>query len=303
MLVNRSMKNRLLACFAIAGISLTASSSTLAADCGCEPTCGACTTTASACTCNCSRRGPKHNCLFKAFDAVADGFEKLFHLNRSGCDEMSCDDACDAAMIDDLMVPMPPVEHRHSHHGYHAHSGHGHSGHGHSGHAHSAPTHSPPVPYNGPTRNLQLTPTGPSQWEGAGQHMVDPQETEFHMSEPRMEPSPDAGQHLGGGVIGEPEMMGTVPPPVRVEEFPNGSRLDGSQLDGSQLDGSGIDSDSGREELFDSLSDPFGDDQTQVRRYQPVRPSNYDEDYLRPISKRPLSRSESSSSRRLKSIR
>ncbi len=58
-----------------------------------------------------------------------------------------------------------------------------------------------------------------------------------------------------------------------------------------------------RGSLFDTLSDPFRDDQTRTRTYQPVRPSSYDDVELRPISKRPLSRSYSESSRRASSVR
>ncbi len=45
--------------------------------------------------------------VFKALDKIAGGVEKLFGLDKCGAKGgANCDDACDAAMIEDLMIPM-----------------------------------------------------------------------------------------------------------------------------------------------------------------------------------------------------
>ena len=45
--------------------------------------------------------------VFKALDKIAGGVEKLFGLDKCGAKGgTNCDDACDAAMIEDLMIPM-----------------------------------------------------------------------------------------------------------------------------------------------------------------------------------------------------
>ena len=51
--------------------------------------------------------------IFKTLDAVAGGIEKVMGFDKcsvggGGCDA-SCDDGCDAALMNDLMMPMPPA--------------------------------------------------------------------------------------------------------------------------------------------------------------------------------------------------
>jgi hypothetical protein len=259
MLTNRPLKSRFLAYVAAGGMCLATTGNTLAADCGCKASCDVCPTATTGCSCDCSSGKKKHNCVYKALDAFAGGIEKLLRLDQcdSRCDESVCDDGCDAAMIDELMLPMPPTSNHH------------------------VKPFVPPA-YSGPTQDVQVTPTGPSQWQGAGQPMID---------QPLME-SQDAGQHLGSGAIAEPEDT-VVPPPVRVQELDMDIRRRPVPQGENTERGS----------LFDTLSDPFLDDQTRTRAYQPVRPSSYDDVELRPISKRPLSRSYSESSRRARSVR
>ncbi len=112
-----SIKKRLLALAAAGGIALfSAGNLVSAADCGCEPSCGACPQVKCCdCSCKCSP-WPKHNCLSKAMKKVKGGLDKLIaKCTTSGCDDLCCDDACDAAMIEELMLPMPPQTlHHHS---------------------------------------------------------------------------------------------------------------------------------------------------------------------------------------------
>lgn len=278
MLTIRSLKSRFLASVIAGGLCLAVAGNTLAADCGCSNSCDVCPTASSGNCCDCSSGKKKHNCLYKALDAFAGGVERLFCLDRcdSRCDESVCDDGCDSAMFDELMLPMPPTEIQHHRH-----------------HDHSAPIVKPFVPhaYSGPTHDVQITPTGPSQWQGAGQPVIDPPRSERRMSQPLIE-SQDMGQHLGGGAMAKPEAADS--PPVRIQEPDMEIRRQPVPQSQPEIE---------RESLFDTLSDPFRDDQTRTRSYQPVRPSSYDDVELRPIRKRPLSRSYSESSRRVRSIR
>ena len=283
MLTNRSLRSRFLAYLTAGGMCLAVAGNTHGADCGCAASCDVCPTVVSCGrSCDCSSGCEQPNCLDKAFNAFTGGIGKMlcFRGFGGGCDEPACDDGCDAAMMGELMEPMNPSEfHHHPHH------------------VHSAPPHSAPVVkpyyppvYSGPTKNVQITPTGPSQWQGAGQPVIDPPESEIQMAQPLME-AQDPGQHLGGGAIAEPESS-VVPPPVRMPE-PEFQRQPVPDPAPNTERGS----------LFDSLSDPFRDDQTRSRIYHPVRPSGYDDVELRPISKRPLSRSYSESSRRVSKVR
>ena len=265
MLTDRSGNRRLLACIAACGMCLFSASKTLAADCGCDVACNSCDSCpTSACDCLvCS--GAKHNCVYKALDAFAGGVEKLLGLDKCGCDEKLCDDACDAAAIDFTIRDPAPVHRHHHPHSAPAHAGPIHTAPAHAAPAHAAPAHTAPVvePYSGPTRDIQLTPTGPSQWEDAGRPI---------RQTPRLAPSQGSGQHLGADPITRPDVV--VPPPVRLQEqnsrFPE------------------VDPTMDRESLFDTMSDPFQDDQTRTRTDRSVRPTSYEQDVLRPVRRRPL---------------
>ena len=84
------------------GIGLTNEVVT-AAECDCwEESCETCGTPDSA----------MKNCLiYKSLDALAGGIEKVLGLDKSSrCDEFGCDDACDAASMHELMLPMAPMQ-------------------------------------------------------------------------------------------------------------------------------------------------------------------------------------------------
>lgn len=277
MLTNRYLKSRFLACIAAAGLCLGAAGKTLGADCSCQVACDVCPTATSNYPCDCPRGKKKHNCLYRALDAFAGGIEKLLCLDRchGSCNDALCDDSCDAAMVEELMLPMPPAEiHHHSHH-----------------ESSSMEPLQPPI-YSGETQDVQITPSGPTPWKSAEQEVGQPHRSEMRMTEPQIE-SLGSGQHSGGGAPMDQEV---VPQPVDVlEPDMDIQRRPDPQLQPRTEPGS----------LFDTLSDPFRDDQTRTRTrtYQPVRPSSYDDVQLRPIRKRPLSRSYSESSRRVKNDR
>ena len=264
MLTTHSRKNRLFACLVAVAMCLSVANNVDAGDCGCAASCDACPNLDPGCICHCSRFF-KRSCVYKALDAFAGGIEQVLDLCTCcrSRNEKLCDDGCDAAMIDELIVPeaiyYQPLQ-----------------------------IHSEPAPvYSAPIPDHQLGSPAPSQWNGSG-HMVDPRTSEMRMTQPRIQ-----DQRFGGESGAEPAER-QLPPPSRIpvpEPLPYPQPVPDS------------DTDSKRESLFDSLSDPFRDDEAQTRRYRSVRPSSYDELELRPIRKMPLSRDYTTSSRRAESVR
>lgn len=279
MLTKRSLRNRLFACVAAGGLCLTGADHVQAVECGCEVTCEVCPSTTTSCSCGCSVK--KTNVAYRALDAVAGGIEKLLGLDKCGsnsCDTRSCDDACDAMMMEELMLPSPPPTSLHSH-------------------SRHIPTPPAPVPhstrhpsprmqsapiYSSPTESVQVTPRRHDTKQST--------ETKMRMSQPRMvEPRAlkDPGHRFGEAHPNSQEGMVPIPEPQ-----PGLQNFD-SELEGEKAGGS----------LFDALSNPFSDDEARVSIPRPIRPTNYEQTSLRPISKRPLSRSYMESSRRVRSVR
>lgn len=234
---NHSVRTRLLACIFASGLCFFGTADVLAGECGCQAGCHSCPTPSrDRCSCQCSI-WPKHNCLKKAWGSVSGGFGKMldWRLCHRGCDEANCDDACDAAMIEELMVPYAPT---HSHH-------------------HVAPMYPQGTPLNSsePYRMNDLPPEPPMVMESA--------------------PPRDPSQRL-------PQPRDRVSPPVRKPVPDSNSDIEGGSL-------------------FDTLSDPFkDDDDASVNRMRSVRPSNYfsTSSRLQPIG-RSLSRGNQSSRRRV----
>ncbi|MDG2223672.1 MAG: hypothetical protein P8L85_19990 [Rubripirellula sp.] len=81
-------------------------------------------------------------------------FDKLLSFGKSDCDELLCDDACDAAMIEELMLP-PVLPSEIDHHDHAAHD-HDHAAHDHGTHKHEA--HEQPLA----TEQIQAPATQPS---------------------------------------------------------------------------------------------------------------------------------------------
>lgn len=280
MLTHRALKRRLFASLAAAGICLAIAPATLGAGCNCGCENSGNTSRTSSCDCGCSAGLGKRNLLYRTLDTFAGGVEKALGLDkcRSCCgaarcdDGCGCDDGCDAA-TDDLWVPMPPE-------------------------LSSDHSHAPPVPFeSGPGPILDFTPpTGPNQWHQPGPSMAPAPRTQMRLTEPRLGPRTDSGQHLGKGILDAQE-SDSVEPPVRMPEPDPGFKrrtIPGPAVPAPKVDPEEEDS------LFDALPDPFGDDDVRIRRFQPVRPSNYENEYR---AAAPLSRSQKSSSRRVKSDR
>lgn len=248
MLTHPSLRNRLIACIAAGGFCLAGANQATASECGCEATCAVCPTDSVECSCGCSSK-KKHNGVYRALDAVAGGIEKLFGLNKRGnqsndCDALLCDDACDAAMLDELMLPLPVMTHDHSQHT----------------HAYPEQHYSTPLPpaiqpapsYADPSHGLQPAPTIPTP-----------------------------------ALTVEPQILPPKIPTLKLKP-----------TEGS---------------LFDTLSNPFGDDEARVRIPRPVRPTSYqrpsserpsnEQGLLRPIRRIPLSQSYTKSNRRMHNAR
>ncbi|NND99282.1 MAG: hypothetical protein HKN47_18335 [Pirellulaceae bacterium] len=168
MLTNFRFPSRWLACFAAGCLCLmTADSDAMAGHCGCEATCEVCPPINAGCTCDCGH-GKKFNCLQKALDGFTAGIDKLLSLGSRGCDDALCDDACDAMMIEELMVPMAPstIHHDHGHHAQevHQHDAHTHGAHDHGHtHEHDAPTGDGQVEDMPPPVRLQDPPSNPDE--------------------------------------------------------------------------------------------------------------------------------------------
>lgn len=127
-------------------------------------------------------------------DGLKMGIDRLFHRCKGGCDDVLCDDACDAAMIEELMMPPQLTPHVHSH----------------------------------------------------------------------GDPTPPAVE----GTLPRPiEEVQPMTPPVRLQEPP---------------------ANPDRGSLFDTLDDPFTDDEARAQTYRPVRPSAYNQVELRPIQLQPI---------------
>ena len=130
MLTRPSRKLCLLAWIAGGTMSLFAAGNATAADCGCEIPCDGLPAAMTGCDCGCSQ-SHHSNAFSQGFHKLQDQFKKLCDLKwcdwkLGGHGGQMCDDACDAAMMDDLMLPPGAVyqnEYMHSPHVHpHAHS-------------------------------------------------------------------------------------------------------------------------------------------------------------------------------------
>lgn len=111
-----SLTTRLIGCLALSSLFLIFLAGPAEADCGCHHQCHACTQ-ADDCQCDCRLLNwPKRDCLAKALANVGGCVKNLWgrFKCRGGCDDAGCDDACDAAMINELMMTDPQL---HYHHG------------------------------------------------------------------------------------------------------------------------------------------------------------------------------------------
>ncbi|TWT93216.1 hypothetical protein [Stieleria varia] len=209
-------------------------------DCGCEvggcdcgvaaePTCGCGVAACGGCK-------TPHNPLYRTLDAVAGGIEKVLGFDKcksgcnSGCDS-NCDDACDAGYANELMNPIyiPPS------------------------HSHGAPSpivesipSVPPLVTSPPT----ITESVPmySQPRSAAPRMaprsITPADSAPGATAPLQDPTPIPQPEAA------PEPGTRIAPPTPPETTPPADSKKG-----------GFD--------FDSLDDPFGDD--EVRANQPYR--------------------------------
>ncbi len=234
-----------LATMATANLPATSQVSAGAPSCGCADECdGGC--------------GREHGPIYKTLDTVAGGIEKLLffslkHRVGGGCDEMACDDGCDAMTMADMMmyeethVPMgmaPPVLMQPSV---------AHPSPTSPGHVHAEPS----LPPQSPPRQIMRSVPAPSTYSPAP----------ARMSQPTLTP------------MMPPASRTPVPMPL-----PEGDEAMGSGL---PLDRGNDDS------LFDNLQDPFRDDSAQLNaprsndsRSTITRPASYRTSSRRVINSR-----------------
>ena len=195
-----------------------------------------------------SNRNVMADCLiFKSLDAIAGGIEKALGLEKSsGCDALGCDDACDAANMQDLMMPMHPAEIPMN---------------GHSAPALSAPIVTTPHVSAPPSAPIDVRPMGPPAYHSPRAVPSGPSATQPMAP---AQPAVPSGPSLGAPGMDAPAPPSRTTPDVRPpipKPIPSPVPEPKSNDDGS---------------LFDALDDPFSDD--EVRSYRPyrnVRPSGY----------------------------
>ncbi|QDT03455.1 hypothetical protein K227x_18390 [Rubripirellula lacrimiformis] len=205
----------------------------------------------------------KRTLVYKALDGVAGGIEKVFGLDQchSGCGTPTCDDGCDAAMLGELVVPMPPQMHTY------AEPMHMHSDSVYEGSVHHNSGHHGSSNVVQPHANTHGHAVESPQWQQTPP-VVAPQ-TKMQMSQPRITPQASRPQVAPIPKSNAPMNRRAVPAPAIPED----------------------------KSLFDALSDPFSDDEVSVRRIQTVRPSSY-EAPAPSVPRRALSSSDETSSRR-----
>ncbi|TWU47210.1 hypothetical protein Poly51_50080 [Rubripirellula tenax] len=226
----------------------------------------------------------KRTVVYKALDSVAGGIEKVLMLDKcnDGCDVI-CDDGCDAGMLDEWNGSMSPHI----------------NGYAEPMHIQSAPMMPPSPPPMIVHPHTGSPNTGMPHVESphveSHSHpiqmapMAAPQ-TQMRMSQPRIAPRSVPTQSRS---VPTQQRMPTQPRVPVPQPLPEANR---PAVPAPPIPDDKTDS------MFDSLSDPFGDDEVRVRRYQPVRPSSYESDAVE-STERPLSRSNQTSSRRVRSSR
>ncbi len=206
----------------------------------------------------------KRTMPYQALDSVAGGIEKVLGLDRcrTGCTDSVCDDGCDAAMMDELFVPMPPQMNHYAE----------------PIRTHAAPSYAPIRSHGAPVVNqpysesigdpIESTPPTDQSWQDSGPTVAP--RTQMRMGESSIDsPTPRAGSITAP--LTQPPTQSRDSSP-RIAPKPNS--INGR--DESPIPAPPIPDDS-EGSLFDSLSDPFGNDEVRVRRFQPVRPSSYEE--------------------------
>jgi hypothetical protein len=204
------------------------------------------------------------SCIYKALDAFAGGFEKMLYLCK-------CSSGCSsnrAEKVCDDGCDAAMIQELTASEPIHLHL------------HHTSPD--PPHVNSAPIDDHQIRSSAPSSRR---QPLADPN-AQMRMTKPRIQ-----DQRLGMESDGGPEERELFPP----------SRIPAPESQQSLP--TEPDTNSERKSLFDSLSDPFRDDEAQIRRYRSVRPSSYNELELRPIRKIPLSQNYTISSRRASSVR
>ena len=211
-----------------------------------EPTCGC---GSAVCSGGCRKL---NNPILKTLDAVAGGIERILGLDRCnpsacavGCDS-GCDDACDAAFASELMTPLP----------------------------YSPPVALPYSPSIQPAPSLPTFPVVPPIVHDAPMVSQPPMAHDAPaMSQPRVV-MPHATESYApslGDVMAPraPTPMPTPAPAAPPERTIPSTPPSGSELPKAPKPEGG--------NIFDTLDDPFGDDEVRLRKpYRGVRPTSHE---------------------------
>ena len=208
--------------------------------------------------------GPAFNGpIYKTLDAVAGGIEKVFGLDKRhqrDCDARSCDDGCDAAMMQDLSMPVSRNGVMHAPHRLHS------PGILRSPHSLQPPTFQTPGSLPAPEqresyqRPAQRNPSSSAQ----PKTQVSPSAPKLHMTKPRISDSPQ-NDYRREAVPSTPRGHAVPEQPIPQQLIPT------------------PEPDAAEDSIFDSLSNPFDDDTVYVAplprqiKQHPVRAANYQE--------------------------
>ncbi|TWU26918.1 hypothetical protein Pla52o_07740 [Novipirellula galeiformis] len=204
---------------------------------------------------------PKHGPIYRSLDAFAGGIEKMLGLDKcrtaGGCDDLGCDGGCDAAPSDTFLygehpidAPYPSDEHE---------------SYGAPLPMSAAEIGEPRMPPQRMSEPRIITPHSPMQMSEPMIRSTPPE------SRPRtgragslpVSPAPRQVESIGPGV--SPEQRGIpVPPADAPRSAPQETRPAPAQ---PKTDGGS---------LFDSLSDPFSEDEVRVRPFPKVRQTQYE---------------------------
>ncbi|WP_442507341.1 hypothetical protein SH528x_006255 [Novipirellula sp. SH528] len=258
--------------FALAG-TLAATLATpaipaLASDCGCETAACDCGGIALPLTGDCGCEGvanacpPKHGPIYRSLDAFAGGIEKLLGLDKcrtGGCDTVSCDSAMgDMMMYDEHEVNIVPY-------------------------STEVPHYEDSVEIYGESVN-RMAPRMPAP-RMPEPRMMAPR-MPMQMSEPIIRSSPSShqpmdvragslpmaprsrgGDSIGSGVAPQSRAVPRAIPTPR-PETPRRAPQNNRAVPAPPKEEGGS--------LFDSLSDPFSADEVRVKRFTPVRQTQYE---------------------------
>lgn len=238
----------------------------VAAECGCETAACDCGGIALPMMGDCGCDGgarmacpPKHGPIYRSLDAFAGGIEKLLGLDKcrtGGCDTLSCDSA---------MGTMMPFEGHEISVVPYASGSHGFGGETEI-YEESVEMASPRMPQTRMSQPRMMAPRMPMQMsEPIIRSTPSPREPrDVRAGSLPTEPRSRSGESIGSGVMPQSRAVPRAIPTPR----PDVPRQQPKNTPAAPKEEGGS--------LFDSLSDPFSEDEVRVKRFTPVRQTQYE---------------------------